>query len=99
MAKRKKNKFEKSIKSHVFAGNKYKIIWKKRKDCYGLCLHPSNKPKRMYICPYLNEKDLIKTAIDEGLHCSIWELDNQCVDLISESIGEFLWRIGFRLKK
>lgn len=95
------------IKSHTFSGNKYKIAWKqppKSKDPggkysrpLGLCDPPTEPDKTITIDPTQDEKEFLKTIIDEGIHANIWAIDNDIVDGASESIGEFLWRIGFRL--
>lgn len=95
------------IKHHDFAGNKYRVVWETPVDEYnehggavinGLCEEPSINGRKLTIDPDLTEKELLKTALDEGIHASIWALDNEFVDKMSDSLGEFLWRMGYRLK-
>jgi len=90
----------KNIKKHVFAGNNYNIEWKKpakETKAKGLCESPDTFDKTITINPYLEEKELLKTALDESIHGCLFALDNDFVDDMSESIGEFLWRMGFRI--
>jgi hypothetical protein len=94
------------IKHHNFAGNKYRLKWEKPVDIYnehggaeinGLCEDPSTPNRKITIDPDLPEKELLATMIDEGVHASIWQLENDFVDKLSDSLSEFLWRAGFRL--
>ena len=98
----------KTIKHHNFAGNKYRVVWEKPVDEHGehggvelngLCEEPSAYGRKITIDPNLEQKELLKTAIDESIHASLWALDNEFVDKMSESIGEFLWRMGYRIKE
>ena len=102
MRKDNKPSFRK-IQQHTFSGNKYRILWKnpgKRKgdQLAGLCDPPTINNKTITIDPNLSEKELLKTAVDESIHATCWPLDNEYVDSMSNSIGEFLWRMGYRLK-
>ncbi len=101
MAKKKKyskdNPNINKIKSQRFCHGVYKIIWKKPYGAKGLCTDP--KDRTIYIDPKLNGKDLICTCIDENIHACLFQLDNDFVDEMSDCIGEFLYRIGFRLEK
>lgn len=90
------------IKSHIFRGKKYQIIIGKidRKTlklcpkCAGTCDAPNTKNKAIHLDSKLSGVDLIKLAIDEGLHACCWDLDNNAVDEISGSISKFLYRLG-----
>ena len=99
-----KNAFNK-VKSHVFRGKKYKIIWRKPPKSFfgveveGCCDDRDSREKEMWINPDVEEKDFLKICIDESFHACLFEVDNEIVDEISESMGDFLWRIGFRLEK
>ncbi len=96
-----------SIKRHSFAGNSYNISWVKpsptvddkgnKVEVYGLCEEPKTEDKKITISPHLSEEEFLKTCIDEAIHACNWSLDNEAVDDMSESIGSFLYRIGFRL--
>lgn len=99
----------KAIKEHTFAGNKYKIAWEKPTDwkddqgrpveLTGLCDPPDEPGKTIMIDPDVDELVFLKTIVDEGIHACDFSIDNDYVDRMSETIGEFLWRVGFRLKK
>lgn len=94
------------IKSHVFRGKRYRIVWRPvskaekkqmKTDALGYCEGPpSATNKCITINPSISEFDLLRAAIDEGLHACLWDLDNEAVDEMSESISRFLWRMGFR---
>jgi len=103
--KSKRAKALSKIKHHNFAGNKYRIKWEKPVDVYGehggveingLCEEPSIYGRKITIDPDLPDKELLKTAIDEAIHGCIFALDNDFVDKMSESIGELIWRMGYR---
>lgn len=101
--KNTKLKFNK-VKEFDFREGPYKIIYKKLgKASTGECEQPPfkyfKKSSKMYIDPNLDEKEFLKTVLDEAFHANLWEIDNEIVDQISTNIGEFLWRLGFRLKK
>ncbi len=95
-SKKKKQPNFKKVKSHVFNQGKYKIIWKKRPKCQGMCLPPDVKPKRLYIDPNLDDKEFLICAIDESIHSNLWALDDFIVDIMSDTIGDFLFRLGYR---
>jgi len=92
------------IKAHVFRGKKYKVIWRKPPDDFfdydadGSCDDRNATQKEMWINPDVDQKEFLKICIDESFHACLFEVDNEIVDEISESMGEFLWRIGFRLE-
>lgn len=97
MSKYKPNKNINKVKSHAFPHGTYRIHWKKPYKCNGLCTNP--KDRQIWINPNVDDKELIKIIIDEGIHAGLWALDNDYVDEMSESIGEFLYKIGFRVEK
>lgn len=94
----------KKIKSHIFRGKRYKIIINEIDDgilklspkCKGLCDAPNTRSKSINLSRELSGIDLIKVAIDEGIHACCWDLDNKAVDEMSESISKFLYRLGVR---
>jgi len=79
-------------------------VWKKPPkhffdhDADGACDDRESTDKEIWINPNLCEKEFLKTCIDEAFHGCIFEIDNEIVDQISEDMGTFLYRIGFRLK-
>lgn len=102
------------VKKALFKGKKYNIEWKTIPDetvivgkkkikvkIYGLCDSPkeSEEERKITISPQQSEKDLLITCIDEGIHACNFSIRNDVVNRMSTSIGEFLWKIGFRIKK
>jgi hypothetical protein len=89
----------KKIKSHTFRGKRYKIKWKyipKKEEAIGFCTSPDVKDKHIIIDPKNANLELLRAAIDEGIHACLWDLDNDAVSEMSESISRFIWRLGFR---
>jgi hypothetical protein len=97
----------KKIHSHTFRGQEFKISWRKPRASKELNLNEGdelygvtdNSAKKITINPKLEDKQLLQTAIDEGIHATIWDLDNESVAEIAKSISNFLWKIGYRLEK
>lgn len=86
------------IKTITMCGKRYKFRLKRLKDARGLTDHPDTKGKTVYIDPNEKGKDLLATLIDELIHCCIFEISNEFVDEMSDSMAEVLWRAGYRLK-
>jgi hypothetical protein len=92
-------------RAHTFRGRRYKIKWRKprdpSKDCkmtnQGYCTDPKNANPTMAIDPNLCEETLLKVAIDEAIHATFWDLDNDAVDEAATDIASFLRRVGFGL--
>jgi hypothetical protein len=84
------------IKQAIFRGKKYKIIWSTASGL-GQCEHPSAKGKKIILNPTLKGKELIRVAVDEGIHACCWDLGNDEVGEMSESISKFLWELGVRV--
>jgi hypothetical protein len=88
------------IKSHNFMGKRYKIdfndnpLFKKFK-CVGICDKPSTIGKTINISSHLSELSLMTTAIHEGIHACIWDIDDLSVRKMSVDISNFLYRLGF----
>lgn len=93
------------INSHTFPEGRYYFLWKrplqttKNMTVMGLCEEPCTPKRTITIDPGVTEFEFLKTCVDESLHASLWALDNTYVDKMSDAIGSFLWRVGFRLKK
>lgn len=94
----------KTIKSHTFNEKKYKILWRKplyrgkKNPPLGTCDPPHKKNKKITINPKLTQKKLLAVMIDEAFHGCFWPIENDFVDKISDSMSEFLWRAGWRMK-
>ena len=68
-------------------------------DAWGLCDDPTSPEKTIHISPHLEEYDFLTTCLDEAIHGCNFSLDNDHVAEIADSIGLFLWKIGFRLER
>ena len=86
------------IKSHIFPQGKYKIYWEKPDGSWdGECSDPNDR--KIYVNPNVGEERFLKILLDEGMHACMFQLDNNFVFDVSDSLSSFLWNIGFRLKK
>ncbi len=85
---------KKALKTHTFNGRKY-IIDVDFLD--GWCDQFKLK-HRLQILADLKTKDGLITAIHEALHAENWCKSEKVIDKVSTEIGNFLWRLGFRLK-
>ena len=81
------------MKTHIFNRKKYRITLAPPLD--GLCT-ASQPVAEIFLFANLSTKKGLITAIHEGLHASDWDMDEKKVDRISEEIGTFLWRLGYR---
>ena len=87
------------VKTHTFHGRRYKIDIEPD-GLHGECdaYHIGEKDRKIgiYIDP-ATKKGLI-TIIHECLHAEDWHASEEAVDRTSAEIGNFLWRLGYRLK-
>jgi len=84
------------VKSITIRGKRYRFSLKRLKTARGLTDHPQAKNKEVCIDRGERGKKLLATLIDELIHCAMWELDNEIVDVISDDMAEVLWRCGLR---
>lgn len=84
------------VKSITMRGKRYRFSLKRLKTARGLTDHPDAKNKEVCIDRGERGKKLLATLIDELIHCAMWELDNEIVDVISDDMAEVLWRCGLR---
>jgi hypothetical protein len=100
------------IRTHRFRERRYEIVWrlpKKMALCSGCgkrtedkksdgeCDPPDSSRKAIRIGPRLSEPDLMETAIHEGLHACLWDLEECAVNDTARDIAKLLRRMGFRL--
>lgn len=86
-------------KSHVFRGKKYLVKplnAKQKRDCDGLADAPSVKQKTISLNTDLHGRRALTVALDEAIHACVWDLDNDSVADIADSIAGFLWKLGYR---
>jgi hypothetical protein len=88
------------IQSVTIRGKRYKFLIKrnliKHEEAHGITDPPSKKGKTVMVDPDQSPKEMLATLIDEFIHCGIWELDNDVVDEVSDSLAHALWRCGLR---
>ena len=85
---KKRKELRKKIKSHDFAGNRYKIIWKKpEKGAWGLSEDNAAPEKTLHVSPNLVEYDFLSTCLDEAIHACNFSLANDHVDDMASSIA------------
>ena len=85
--------------SHVFRNKRYKVCFVKKVDeegSWGECDPPNKKNKKVKIRNNLSDKNTLTTAIDEAIHACIFDLDNEVVAEMSQSMSNFLWKLGYR---
>lgn len=90
------------VRSVTIRGKRYSFSLKKglveKRQAQGLTDPPDKKGKTVTIDPDLEPKEMLATLIDEFIHCSIWEIDNDVVDEISDDLAHALWRCGLRFR-
>ena len=62
----------------------------------GMCDQFDPQDRWLHIFTDLNTKKGIITTIHEALHAEDWKESEERIDQISEDIGRFLWRLGYR---
>ena len=85
------------IKKHKFPQGNYKIHWRKPYKSEGLCTDPSDR--QIWLNPNLDDRELLRVALDESWHATMWQIDNDVVADFADDMAEFLYSIGYRLEK
>jgi hypothetical protein len=88
-------------KSHLFMGRKYRILHRapKNKAWSGSCDDPKAKNRAIEIDPKLSGIERLRIMIDESIHATFWDLDNDSVAGAAFDIARFLWRSGLRFRR
>lgn len=81
------------IRSHIFNGRRYQIH---TEAIDGICDDPKTKKLELHVFANLGTKKGLRVAIHEALHAENGNLTEDTVDRISNEIGSFLWRLGYR---
>jgi hypothetical protein len=85
------------LKSHVFRGKKYKISLRKRMEkADGECDSPDAVRKTIRLSTSARPDRQLTVAVHEALHACLWDLSEDAIASTAESIGSFLWRLGYR---
>ena len=79
---------------HVFRHRRYEIIKVKNYEA-GECNFTSRK---IAFNPDVNGKLGLDTAIHEGIHACLPDLDEPAVTQTATDIARLLWRLGYRKK-
>lgn len=69
--------------------------WVSKEDD-GSCSPPKHKIRYIDICPSTNGKKLLDTLIHEGIHATLWDLDEEAVVEVARDITNLLWKLGYR---
>lgn len=89
----------KPVRTHTFNGRKYTIIAEKLDGyCDQFDLTAENA-RTLIILPDLNTRKGLITAIHEALHAEDWTVTEEPIERVSKEIGDFLWRLGYRIEK
>ena len=88
---------ERTLFHQQFRGNKYRVVKvnKKALTFAGNCEAPNKKGRKMNI-PTGHNPQSLEIQIHEALHACFWDLDDPSVDGAALSIGQFLWKLGWR---
>jgi len=62
----------------------------------GLCDAPNTKHKTIHMAEGQSPLCELDTAIHEGLHACMWDLDEEAVADSARDLARFLWRLGYR---
>lgn len=97
----------KRVRKHSFHDIEYNIRWRKPDkryfgfDARGSCSDPreSEQKPEIEISPNLEGKELLEVAIHEATHACLWPISEEYVEKNSKDIADFLWKLGFRIKK
>lgn len=86
------------VKTHKFNGRSYKIDIREPVDGYCEQYGMTEADREIAIFCDIKTKNGLITIIHEALHASDWRQDENAVDRVSSEVGNFLWRLGFRIK-
>lgn len=85
------------IANHRFRLGRYRLKWVNPGNGNdGLCDAPTTRGKTINVNPGLTGKRLLEVLLDESLHAGCWELDNDAVAEMADTMADFLWRCGYR---
>lgn len=89
----------KPMKTHVFRRRRYRIrdvAQRKIRGLNGECDDPREPRPEIRLSRGQPPRTELITHLDEAMHACLWDLDNEIVAEIADSIGKFLWRRGYR---
>jgi len=87
---------------HLFRNKMYRVkitnVHPNDGDCNadGDCDAPDTPKKKLRVNKNLGDKKFMIVSLDESVHACQFDLDNEVVGEIANSIGNFLWKLGFR---
>lgn len=85
--------------SHKFRDRTWKIVksrFRKKTKILGECDDPCNTDRIMKIPVNGDTAEDLATCIHEAGHACLWDLDEIAIIEMSESIADFLWKLGWR---
>ena len=85
-------------RSHIFRGTRYRLkfghTW--ADETKGETDAPNQPKPEIRIRKHLRGLMLLDTLIHEGLHATLWDLDDDAVHATASDIARLLWRLGYR---
>jgi len=86
------------IRTHSFAGRRYRVEVEERVLGYAEVPGKKGRPERLeiYVDPDLPPKRHLEIAIHEALHALIPGASEDAVLIAGKELGRWLWRLGYR---
>lgn len=81
--------------NHIFNGVPYKVV--ADRDMLGLTL--TGLRNSVILWTDLRKKLGLQIALHEGLHAEFPALPEHVVEIAGREIGEYLWKLGYRIPK
>jgi hypothetical protein len=77
---------------HKIRGKMYDVVSVRNLKADGECDPPTSKGKQIRIASRCKGLRRLVVLLHEGLHASLWDLDEEAVTEIAEDLGRMIWR-------
>lgn len=77
---------------HKIRGRMYDVVEVRNMRADGECDPPTSKGKQIRIASRCKGLRRLVVLLHEGLHASMWDLDEEAVTEIAEDLGRMIWR-------
>lgn len=77
---------------HRIRGKMYDVVGVRNLKADGECDPPTSKGKQIRIASRCKGLRRLVVLLHEGLHASLWDLDEEAVTEIAEDLGRMIWR-------
>lgn len=97
-----KKKIKEDFKYKNTNGIEYKIYWESippKEECYGYATPPTRKNQRVVLDKRMTEREKLEFVPHEIMHSYFFDIDEDAIKKCANTIGKYLYKIGFRLKK